>query len=394
MRIGMILDKTFPPDPRVENEALALIKNGHSVFLFCLTYSNANKNETINGIEIRRYKSNKFLYKLSALVYTIPLYTLILKRKINHFLRKNNIEAIHIHDIQIAEAVFKANKNLRLKTILDLHENRPEIMRFYPHIKSGLGKYLINPAKWKLKEEKFCMEADNIIVVTNEAKNELISRIAKLNHKITVLPNTVPFDYSKSAKINQHIVFKYLNKFSIVYVGDTALRRGLDTVLESLNYLDKIDNLKLILIGSSSEDVFLNDIIVKNDLGKKVDFVGWINPEEIPSYIAASKICISPLHRNLHHDTTYANKLFQYMSFAKPVLVSNATAQKNLIERTQAGLVHIEKDAHDFAKKVLQLYENEKLRNQMGKNGKLFIENEFNWDITSQNLINLYNNLN
>ena len=38
MKIGMILDETFPPDPRVENEAVTLINAGHEVFLFCLTY--------------------------------------------------------------------------------------------------------------------------------------------------------------------------------------------------------------------------------------------------------------------------------------------------------------------------------------------------------------------
>ena len=34
----MILDATFPPDPRVENEAISLIAAGHEVFLFCLKY--------------------------------------------------------------------------------------------------------------------------------------------------------------------------------------------------------------------------------------------------------------------------------------------------------------------------------------------------------------------
>jgi len=37
MRIGMILDKTFPPDPRVANEAVSLIEKGHEVFLFCFS---------------------------------------------------------------------------------------------------------------------------------------------------------------------------------------------------------------------------------------------------------------------------------------------------------------------------------------------------------------------
>ena len=34
-RIGMILEKQFPPDIRVEKEAKALIKGGYEVYLLC-----------------------------------------------------------------------------------------------------------------------------------------------------------------------------------------------------------------------------------------------------------------------------------------------------------------------------------------------------------------------
>ena len=125
----MILDKVFPPDPRVENEAISLIENGHEVFLFCLKYENENENgtesEVIKGIQVKRYKSSKLIYKLSALAYTIPEYTFIMAKKITAFFDENNIEVIHIHDMQIAEAVLKANKKLQLKTVLDLHEISP-----------------------------------------------------------------------------------------------------------------------------------------------------------------------------------------------------------------------------------------------------------------------------
>ena len=49
MKIGMILDAEFPPDPRVENEAVSLVKNGHEVFLFCLQYGQQKPSEVINA---------------------------------------------------------------------------------------------------------------------------------------------------------------------------------------------------------------------------------------------------------------------------------------------------------------------------------------------------------
>ncbi len=96
----------------------------------------------------------------------------------------------------------------------------------------------------------------------------------------------------------------------------------------------------------------------------------------------------------MQHDVAYANKLFQYMSFSKPVLVSNATAQKNLVERTKSGLVHNERDNKDFEDKILELYQNKDLREKMGANGKKFIENEFCWEKASTKLIELYQGFN
>jgi glycosyltransferase involved in cell wall biosynthesis len=395
MRIGMILDKTFPPDPRVANEAISLIENGHQVFLFCLNYHAQPAKETIQKIEVRRYTSNKILYKLSALVYTIPIYSIVLSKKIKHFLVHNSIDIVHIHDIQIAAAAFKAAQKLQLKVTLDLHENRPEIMKFYPHLQKFPGNYLISSTKWKAKEEQFVKKANAVVVVTEEAKNELIQRVKLNSNSIIVVPNTVHKNYVEHAKIQHHILNKYRNHFVILYIGDTGLRRGLQTAIESVSTLkNTIENLKLVIVGSNTSDTILKQQVASLEIENFVDFEGWQNEQLLPSYIKASTICISPLHRNLHHDTTYANKIFQYMSFARPLLVSDAISQKNIVLKAQAGLVHKATDVSDFTEKVLKLYANLVLANKLGENGKTFIENEFNWEKTSHELIAYYQNFN
>lgn len=394
MRIGMILDKSFPPDPRVENEAISLIENGHQVFLFCLKYSNESNNQVINEIQVKRYKSNKLIYKLSALAYTFPFYRQIMSKKIAHFLSVNKIEAIHIHDIRIAGAVFKANKKLNLLTVLDLHDNMPEIMKLYPHLQKFPGKQFISPKKWKQKEENFIRKASKIITVSQEFIDEVIERTQISRNKIILVPNTVHQSFYKKATIDESIVNKYKSDFVILYLGDTGLRRGLQTAIESLLILkEKIPNVKLVIVGENTTDTVLKKQVTVLKLENYIDFQGWRDVKLFPSYILASSICISPLHRNIQHDVAYANKLFQYMSFKKPVLVSNAIAQKNLIKKTNSGLVHIEKDSSDFANKVLQLFADKDVRDTLGENGKRFIEEEFCWEKTSKNLIDLYANL-
>ena len=389
----MILDKTFPPDPRVENEATSLINKGHEVFLFCLKYTNEKNSEIIKGIQVKRYKSNKLIYKLSALVYSIPFYSFIMSKKINHFLTFNKIEVVHIHDIQIAEAVFKANKKLKIKTVLDLHENRPEIMKFYPHLQKFPGKFIISSNKWKQKEELFIKRADAVIVVTKEAKSEISNRTSKQLEDIIVVPNTVHKNYCNTIVQNK-TVNKYKKYFTLLYVGDTGLRRGLQTAIESVSILkNTIKNIKLVIVGSNSSDAILKQQVKDLSVEKFVDFEGWKNESLFPSYIKASSVCISPLHRNLHHDTTYANKLFQYMSLGKPLLVSDAIVQKNIVKEANSGLIHEAKNSSDFVEKVLEFYKNESLQKELGNEGELFIKNKFHWEITSKGLIKLYTNL-
>lgn len=394
MRIGMILDKTFPPDPRVENEAISLIENGHEVFLFCLKYHDEKENEVIKGIQVKRYLSSKLTYKLSALVYTFPFYSKIMASKIEHFLTFNNIEVIHIHDIQIAEATFKANKKIKLPVVLDMHDNMPEIIKFYPHLQKFPGKQLISPKKWKEKEEQFIQKADKVITVSQEFVNEVIERTGVSKNKMVLVPNTIHKSFFEKAVIDNALVEKYKNKFVILYVGDTGLRRGLLTAINAIPLLkDSIPNLKLVIVGKNSQDVVLKKRVEELGITAFVDFEGWQNITVFPSYIKASSVCISPLIRNIQHDVAYANKLFQYMGFSKPVLVSNATAQKNLIEKVKSGLVHLEQDSNDFSKKIQQLFSNKEMCIELGSNGKKFVEEAFYWEKTSEKLIELYQNL-
>lgn len=394
MKIGMILDQVFPPDPRVENEAITLIDSGHEVFLFCLTYGHEKFFENISGIQVYRYKTNKLEYKFSALSYDMPFYKKMMKPKIDHFIRNTGVEILHIHDITIAGAVFSSNKKHQLKIVLDLHDNIPENMKFYPHLSKFPGKYIINPKKWKREEERFIKKADRVITVSPSFVKDVIMRTGIKNKDIVLVPNTVRKSFFKEANISEKINQKYSNQFVVLYLGDTHLRRGLLTAIRATKILsNQIENFKLVIVGKNTTDYILKEEVKQLNIESYVDFEGWQDVSLFPSYIVSSNLCISPLNRSIQHDVAYPNKIFQYMSFGKPVLVSNATAQKEIIERANAGLVHEEKNENDFSKKVLELYHNKEKSKQLGVHGKKFIENEFSWEITSQALIKLYNEL-
>ena len=390
MKIGMILDAPYPIDPRVTNESKALIKAGNNVFLFCLSYEKTfKKTEIINGINVARYHCSRITYKLSALAYTFPFYKWIMSRKIKKFIREYDIEALHIHDIQIASSVFSANSNLEIT--LDLHENRPEIMKFYKHVNSFFGKLLIWPSKWKKAEEKYCKKSNSVVVVTDLAKKELVNRIKINENKVLVFSNSVSKSFYSNSVIDNSIIKKYSNSFVLLYLGNTSKRRGLDTVLKAVPEIVKsISNFKLVIVGSSSFDKELFTLAKKKKILKYIDFEGWKNENHFPSYIKAAHIGLSPLHNNLHHQTTFANKLFQYMSLGCPVICSNVEAQKILLETYNIGLLFETENSNDLVKKILKLYLDQDLRKIMSKNCIDAIQNHLNNDIISKSLVNHY----
>tara|TARA_B100000768_G_scaffold66288_1_gene63734 strand:- start:8078 stop:9256 length:1179 start_codon:yes stop_codon:yes gene_type:complete len=391
MKIGMILDAPFPIDPRVSNEASALISAGHEVYLFCLSYSKKFiKKEVIDSINIRRYYCSKLTYKFSALAYTFPYYKINMSSKINNFLNSNGIDKIHIHDIQIASSVFKANLK-SLPVTLDLHENRPEIMKFYKHVNSLLGKLLISPKKWKIAEEKFSKAANNIIVVTNAAKTELCNRIGLNKDKITVFPNTVRKSFYTDFDLDNNIVEKYRDNFVLLYLGNTSKRRGISTVINSLKFLKtKIPEIKFIVVGSSSYDNELKYLSKNNNVQNLISFEGWRNENSFQSYLSICDIGVSPLESNIHHDTTYANKIFQYMSFGCPMICSNVIAQKEIVEKYEVGELFSPGNSKEFTEKVISLYNNKDKINTYSLNSRSAIENHLNNDIVSTEIVKMY----
>lgn len=395
MNTGMILDNVFPPDPRVENEALTLIRNGHDVHLLCVDYSHKQPTrEIINGIRVHRARLPKHLYKFSALAYTVPYYHYYMEQVVKKFIIGNNIRFLHIHDMQVARSVFNANRNFKLPVVLDLHENRPEIMKYYSHVNTIAGKILISPARWKKYEYGYIREANKVIVVTDESKRHYLDNIQVSDEKIYVVPNYVRKSFNTDYVADNDIVSRYKDRYVILYIGETGLRRGLITAINSLSFLaGEIPDILLLIIGKSKTDHILKDLVKKNNWEKYVEFAGWQQQNFLQSYLLASKIGICPLHRNLHHDTTYANKLFQYMAFGKPVIVSDCIAQQELVNKYKCGLVFRDSDVKDFADKILALYKDQTLYNRLSVNSIKAVDRSLNWDIAGNILMKLYNDL-
>lgn len=387
LKIGMIFHGPFPTHPRIENQALHLVGKGNEVHLFCVSYEkhkdSKKKVELYKGIRIHRYFLSRWMYKLSALAYSFPLYHYLIRPKLADFIKNSEAEVIHLHNIYLGNPILSLTQKMELPLVLDLHENVPEIMKHYPHLKSGLGKLLINPSKWKKKEEELIKKANKVIVVTQGAKNEILDRVETDAEKILILPNFTNPSFKKQT-YSDELINRFKDKFNVIYVGDTGERRGLESIIKAIPKIVKeIPEFNLLIIGSSKNDNKLKAIIQNMDLNNYVSMEGWQPEKLLADYIHLSDVGICPILRNIHHDTTYANKLFQYAMLGKPILASDCPDQKDLIENEGWGLVHEANNSDDFCSQLIKLYKDPNLRQELGNNGAKAVESKYNFEASN-----------
>lgn len=392
MNICMVLaDRDFPPDIRVEKEARSLISAGHRVFLLCPRTGDQPASETWNGIDIRRIAPLPFLRrKLNSLVF-IPFFRdLQWKRTIRNLTRERNIGVVHVHDLPMVGTALGAAKNKGLPVIADLHENYPALVRLsFAYRKQRLAERLMWPARWERAEKRWGRRASHLFIVVDEMKGRLLEKGIP-SENITVVGNTVAAEEFLSLPIEAKLTREFGGHFVIAYIGGFSSHRGLDTAIKAMpTILREMPNARLLLVGDGEMMPILKALTAEMRLNNAVLFTGWQPFERVPSYIAASTVCIVPHASTEQTEASGPHKLFQYMLMGKPVVVSSCRSLRRIIEETGAGVVFEAGDSDSFAQAVLKLKDTV-LRTSLGDAGKNAVLNRYNWEKTAEKMLDVY----
>jgi len=397
MKIGIILDNEFTIDIRVTNEVNYLKSIGHDVHVLCPSYSKQKRFEVIDGVTIHRfYLSKSIKNKLFGLMNILPLYEFFWITKVRIFVNEFNPQCLHAHDLYMAKIAYVGG-NKRLPIVLDLHENFPAAILSYRWSSKFPHRLLSRPTAWKRKEAKYLGYASKIVVLSKSFKDTLANRYPNINpESIFVYPNVPDVKQMSSFPIDVEI-FQKLDRFVLFYFGGISERRGIFTCFEAIKTLHKeIPSIHLLLIGpvdgheQSTFNQYMNDPI----LTERVTHYKWRDIREFPSYTMASDICLSPIFRNEQHESGVANKVFQYMLFEKPLIVSDCAPQIEIVEESSCGVVFRSNDAYDLSEKIKLLYNNPTMCAEMGERGKLAVLDKYNLEVCGKQLEALYKSFN
>lgn len=403
MHIGMIhfANRGFPPDIRIEKEAIALSQNGYKVTILTEKISDDEPAYEQLGPNyyVRRMKIKKRILILK-LRSAINLVRQEYFEPISTFISEDNPDILHVHDLNRVPTSLIIARKYNIPVVADLHENMPAALAAFrtgdPFWERAARSVVFNYQLWRYHEKQSLEKCARVVIVVPEAAKRLYE-YGIPESKITIVSNTedeTTFNASID-KCDPDILSKYKSQWMISYIGGIGPHRGWDTVIKAIPLLrNQIPGFKLVLVGANPKQRITIEKMVKTyGVQDRVEIIGWLPFDKINSYIFASKVCLVPHNDFEHTQTTVPHKLFQYMICAKPVLVSDCAPLARIVHDSDAGFIFKADDPESFARKLSYMHQHPEASARKGLSGRKAALGPYAWQHDAKRLCVMYDEL-
>lgn len=358
-------------DDRIFQRAcVGLARMGHDVHLIAL--GGAAEYSTFCSIGVTIY----LMPKISGLKRRVFGSRNVIKKAI-----ELNANVYQFHDPDILPHIQLLRKACpQAALIYDIHENYAG--RF---VNWGLPTFL---GTWFRTYEKRIINRLDGITVVSESMKELFESVVV---PIEITRNSTDLERLNGFKLpsgeNSKIPL-------VVTSGTHSHDRNCLQTIKAIKYVRKIDEVIPIFqfVGR-----YINGI--ENEMNMQADQDGvsqflkleGMVPWEQNFERIAQAFCGCVFYKNnANNKVGIPNRLFEYMYCGIPVLVSDFPELRKIVEKTGCGLVVNSESPKDIARGINDLLANPEMAHNMGKNGRLALEQEYGYHIDLQKLINFY----
>jgi len=157
--------------------------------------------------------------------------------------------------------------------------------------------------------------------------------------------------------------------FRVFYYGTYRPLQGIEYIIRAVKLLESHKNINFIIVGKGPEHKKIDKLVQKLNV-KNIRLIDWIPYEKLPLKIVKADICLGGHFSDIDKaKRTIAGKTFQFIAMKKPVIVGNNPANRELFENRKNALMVEMADADALADAILELKENEELRERIAEEG-------------------------
>lgn len=171
-----------------------------------------------------------------------------------------------------------------------------------------------------------------------------------------------------------------------LYAGIIGIAQGLEVILKTAGNFKKQANFKFVLMGSGPEKEKLILMQKEQDI-QNIFFFEPVTKKEMPRVLKAVNAAIIPLRKLELFLGAIPSKLFENLAMQIPVLLGvDGEARKLFIEDGKAGLYYEPENAGELTAAIQVLISDKEKMQQMGRNGRSYVNEHFNRELIAQKL--------
>ena len=375
-----------PFDRRVWLECHALVAAGYQVSVVCPKGKGDPPHEVIDTVELYKYRpyapggSKASFIAEYAYSFFATAWLVLKSRRKGRFAV---IQACNPPDIFWPIALV-----LRwldgTKFVFDHHDLCPEL--FQSRFPDGPK---LPYRGLRALERRTHRTADHVIATNDSYRDIAIRRSGKAPEDVTVVrtgPN--PDKLQRGAREPELLRGR---RFLAAYIGVMGPQDGVDIVVRAadivVHEMGRTD-IAFTLIGSG--DCFDELVALRDELKLTghVEFTGRIPDELVKKILSTADLGLSPDPKNPLNDVSTMNKTMEYMAFELPVVAFDL--RETRVSAADAAVYAQPNDIHDYAQAIVGLIDDEDRRAELGKLGRVRVEEELAWSHQERAYISVY----
>ena len=241
---------------------------------------------------------------------------------------------------------------------------------------------------WNKFREKRALQNATALLSVSQYTVDLTKELFSLEHDFTVIPNCIDinkFSTQSATKVEENI---------ILYFGTLIRKKGLLELPLIFNEVYKKNKkAKLIVIGRDASDIIsgnhstwaMMQSLFDATALKNVNYIGSVAYDQIKAHVSSASVCVFP---------TFAEALpiswIEAMALEKAIVASDIGWAAEIIEDSVEGFLVHPKNHNLFADRILELLDNQKLRNQFGIEARKKVVQKFSIDVVAKQSADFY----
>lgn len=260
----------------------------------------------------------------------------------------------------------------RSKQIITIHDFIP---LYYPEIAKHQYKY------YKYIMPILLKKAYKIVCISENTKKDLLKFYNVDEDKVKVIYNGYDNKLFNTKNVSKDVLKKYnINYKYMIMIGASYPHKNLEIAIEALKNIK--EDFKLVIVGKDSSYILkLKALARKLNVEEKVNFVGYVADEDLPSLYYYSKAFI---YTTLYEG--FGLPILEAMACGTVVLCSDNSSLPEVYG--DAALVFENNNSKSLEEKMNLILKNEEIRQALIKKSFENVK-RFSWEKTSLDIYNL-----